>query len=93
SLLPYIKHAGAIFLGKYSTEPLGDYILGPNHTLPTGGTARFFSPLGVYHFVKRSSVVYVTKEGFERLAEPTESIARAEGLYAHYLSVRIRGLS
>ncbi len=93
SLLSYIKHAGAIFLGRYSTEPLGDYILGPNHTLPTGGTARFFSPLGVYHFVKRSSVVYVTKEGFEKLAEPTESIAKAEGLYAHYISVKVRELS
>ncbi len=93
SLLSYIKHAGAIFLGRYSTEPLGDYVLGPNHTLPTGGTARFFSPLGVYHFVKRSSVVYVTKEGFEKLAEPTESIAKAEGLYAHYISVKVRELS
>ncbi|WP_340691147.1 histidinol dehydrogenase [Hydrogenobacter thermophilus] len=90
SLLPYIKHAGAIFLGRYSTEALGDYILGPNHTLPTGGTARFFSPLGVYDFIKRSSVLFVSKEGFERLAEPTESIAKAEGLFAHFTSVRIR---
>lgn len=90
SLLPYIKHAGAIFLGRLSTEALGDYILGPNHTLPTGGTARFFSPLGVYDFIKRSSVMYVSKEGFDRLAELTESIAKAEGLFAHYTSVRIR---
>jgi histidinol dehydrogenase len=90
SLLPHIKHAGAIFLGRYSTEALGDYILGPNHTLPTGGTARFFSPLGVYDFIKRSSVLFVSKEGFERLAEPTESIAKAEGLFAHFTSVRIR---
>ncbi|MFN3599076.1 MAG: histidinol dehydrogenase, partial [Aquificaceae bacterium] len=64
--------------------------LGPNHTLPTGGTARFFSPLGVYHFLKRSSVIYLSKEGFDRLAEPTESIAKAEGLYAHYYAVRVR---
>jgi histidinol dehydrogenase len=90
SILPYIKHAGAIFLGRFSTEALGDCILGPNHTLPTGGTAKFFSPLGVYDFVKRSSVLYVSKEGFDRLAEPTESIAKAESLFAHYMSVRIR---
>ncbi|MDW8031916.1 MAG: histidinol dehydrogenase [Aquificaceae bacterium] len=90
SLLPYIKHAGAVFLGKYATEPLGDYLLGPNHTLPTGGTARFFSPLGVYHFLKRSSLIYLSREGFDRVAEPAENIARAEGLYAHYYSVRIR---
>ncbi|MFN3870000.1 MAG: histidinol dehydrogenase [Aquificaceae bacterium] len=90
ALLPYIKHAGAIFLGKYATEPLGDYLLGPNHTLPTGGTARFFSPLGVYHFLKRSSVIYLSKEGFDRVAEPAENIARVEGLYAHYYAVRVR---
>ncbi|MEJ5339296.1 MAG: histidinol dehydrogenase [Aquificaceae bacterium] len=90
SLLPYIRHAGAVFLGKYATEPLGDYLLGPNHTLPTGGTARFFSPLGVYHFLKKSSVIYLSREGFERVAEPAESIARAEGLYAHYYAVRVR---
>ncbi|MFN3975767.1 MAG: histidinol dehydrogenase [Aquificaceae bacterium] len=90
SLLPYLKHAGAIFLGKYATEPLGDYVLGPNHTLPTGGTARFFSPLGVYHFLKRSSVIYLSKEGFEKVAEPAESIAKAEGLYAHFYAVRVR---
>ncbi|MEN3027905.1 MAG: histidinol dehydrogenase, partial [Aquificaceae bacterium] len=77
SLLPYIKHAGAVFLGKYATEPLGDYLLGPNHTLPTGGTARFFSPLGVYHFLKRSSLIYLSREGFDRVAEPAESIAKA----------------
>ncbi len=90
SLLPYIKHAGAVFLGRYATEPLGDYVLGPNHTLPTGGTARFFSPLGVYHFLKKSSVIYLSKEGFERVADYAESIARAEGLFAHYYAVRVR---
>ncbi|MFN7065569.1 MAG: histidinol dehydrogenase [Aquificaceae bacterium] len=90
ALLPYIKHAGAVFLGKYATEPLGDYLLGPNHTLPTGGTARFFSPLGVYHFLKKSSVIYLSKEGFDRVAEPAETIARVEGLHAHLYAVRVR---
>ena len=90
SLLPKIKHAGAVFLGAYSTEPLGDYLLGPNHTLPTGRTARFFSPLGVYDFVKRSSFMYVSKEGFEKLADHAQHIAKAEGLIAHYEAVRIR---
>ncbi len=90
ALLPHIKHAGAVFLGEYTTEPLGDYVLGPNHTLPTGGTARFFSPLGVYDFVKRSSVLYVSKEGFEKVADLAEALARAEGLDAHRLAVLIR---
>lgn len=90
ALLPYIKHAGAVFLGKYAVEPLGDYVLGPNHTLPTGGTARFFSPLGVYHFLKKSSVIYLSKEGFEKVADYAESIAKAEGLFAHYYAVRVR---
>ena len=88
--LPQIKHAGAIFLGEYATEPLGDYILGPNHVLPTGGTARFSSPLGVYDFVKRSSVIYVSKEGFNRVEKHASVLARAEGLFAHKLSVDIR---
>ena len=90
ALLPFIKHAGAIFLGKYTTEPLGDYILGPNHTLPTGGTARFFSPLGVYDFLKKSSVLYVSEEGFKWVSQFAEYLAEAEGLDAHALAVRIR---
>jgi histidinol dehydrogenase len=89
-LLNKIKNAGAIFLGHYSTEPLGDYILGPNHVLPTGAAARFSSPLGVYDFVKRSSVIYVSKEGFERVANHSINMANAEGLEAHALSVKIR---
>jgi histidinol dehydrogenase len=89
-LLPKLKHAGAIFLGDYASEPLGDYVLGPNHTLPTGGTARFYSPLGVYDFVKRSSVIYVSKEGFEKVAHPAKVIARHEGLTAHERAVGIR---
>ncbi len=90
ALLSELKHAGAIFLGEYSTEPLGDYLLGPNHTLPTGRTARFFSPLGVYDFIKRSSVIYVAKEGFERVANYAEVLAKAEGLTAHALAVKVR---
>lgn len=89
-LLNKIKHAGAIFLGEYSTEPLGDYILGPNHVLPTGRAARFSSPLGVYDFVKRSSVIYVSKEGFERVEKYATKIAEAEGLEAHKLGIEIR---
>ncbi len=89
-LLPKIKHAGAIFLGHYTTEPLGDYVLGPNHTLPTGGTARFYSPLGVYDFLKRSSVIYVSKEGFEKVKDPAKVLAKYEGLTAHGRSIEIR---
>ncbi len=89
-LLPKIKHAGAIFLGHYTTEPLGDYVLGPNHTLPTGGTARFYSPLGVYDFLKRSSVIYVSKEGFEKVKDPAKVLAQYEGLTAHRRSIEIR---
>ncbi len=89
-LLPKIKHAGAIFLGAYATEPLGDYVLGPNHTLPTGGSARFYSPLGVYDFLKRSSVIYVSKEGFEKVKDPAKVIAEYEGLEAHKKAIEIR---
>ncbi|HIP98661.1 MAG TPA: histidinol dehydrogenase [Aquifex aeolicus] len=88
--LPKIKNAGAIFLGRYTTEPLGDYVLGPNHTLPTGGTARFYSPLGVYDFVKRSSVLYVSKEGFNKVKEWAKIFASYEGLTAHKKAVEIR---
>jgi len=90
SLLPYIRNAGAVFLGKYTTESLGDYILGPNHTLPTGGTARFFSPLGVYDFVKRSSILYTSREGFLRISDLAETLAKVEGLEAHYLASHLR---
>lgn len=89
-LLNNIKNAGAIFLGEYSTEPLGDYILGPNHVLPTASSARFSSPLGVYDFLKRSSVIYVSKEGFERVAKHAINMAKSEGLDAHRMSVEIR---
>ncbi|MDR2639244.1 MAG: histidinol dehydrogenase [Helicobacteraceae bacterium] len=90
ALLGGIKHAGAIFLGEYSPEAIGDYVAGPNHTLPTGGTARFFSPLGVENFLKRSSIIGVSKEGFASLAAACYDLANAEGLEAHALSVAKR---
>ncbi|MEW6583997.1 MAG: histidinol dehydrogenase [Nitrospirota bacterium] len=90
SLLPLIKNAGAIFLGEWTPEALGDYAAGPNHTLPTGGTARFSSPLGVYDFVKRSSLLGFTRQGFRKLARTVRTIADAEGLQAHGNTIRIR---
>jgi histidinol dehydrogenase len=90
ALLGEVKHAGAIFLGEYSPEAIGDYVAGPNHTLPTGGTARFFSPLGVENFLKRSSIIGVNKEGFASLAAACRDLANAEGLEAHALSVAER---
>ncbi|HDL20221.1 MAG TPA: histidinol dehydrogenase [Nitrospirae bacterium] len=90
SVLRDIKNAGAIFLGKWTPEPLGDYSAGPNHTLPTGGTSRFFSPLGVYDFVKRSSLLEFTKDGFDKLSGTVEKIAGIEGLEAHANAIRIR---
>jgi len=89
-ILPLIQNAGAIFLGEWTPEALGDYAAGPNHTLPTGGTARFSSPLGVYDFMKRSSVLSFSKKGFMALAEAVKTIADAEGLEAHGNTVRVR---
>jgi histidinol dehydrogenase len=89
-LLPSLKNAGAIFLGHWSTEALGDYAAGPNHTLPTGGTARFSSPLGVYDFIKRTSLLEFSKKGFQRLADTVETVADSEGLEAHGNSIRVR---
>jgi histidinol dehydrogenase len=89
-LLPKIKNAGAIFLGKWTPEPVGDYAAGPNHTLPTGGTARFSSPLGVYDFIKRTSLINAGKKGFDVLAETVEALADIEGLEAHGNTVRVR---
>jgi len=90
SLLDRLRNAGAIFLGRYTCESLGDYVLGPNHVLPTGGSARFFSPLGVYDFYKRSSILYVSREGFERVGSYAFSLSQVEGLEAHGLSVKVR---
>lgn len=85
-----IKNAGAMFLGEYSSEPLGDYFAGPNHILPTNGTSRFFSPLGVDDFIKKSSIIAYSKEGLEKVHKEIELFATNEGLTAHANSVRVR---
>ena len=90
SLLDKIKHAGAIFLGENTPEPIGDYVAGPNHTLPTGGTAKFYSPLSVEHFLKKSSIISMSKEGMQEIGGACAMIANTEGLTAHEESVRIR---
>ena len=90
ALMPRIRNAGAIFLGHFTPEAAGDYLAGPNHTLPTGGTARFFSPLSVDDFVKKSSLIYLAEEGLKRLGEDIVRIAGLEGLEAHGRSVSIR---
>ena len=88
--LPKIKHAGAIFLGRYTSESLGDYCAGPNHVLPTSGTARFSSPLGVYDFQKRSSVIQVSEPGAKMLGGIAAVLASGEGLHAHAQSALLR---
>ena len=90
SLLPKVRHAGAIFLGRWSSEAIGDYCAGPNHVLPTSGTARFSSPLGVYDFQKRSSLVGVSRAGARTLGRLASNLARGEGLYAHAKSAEYR---
>jgi histidinol dehydrogenase len=90
AVLPGIRNAGAVFLGHFTPEAAGDYLAGPNHTLPTAGTARFFSPLSVDDFVKKSSLVYFSEAGLKRLGEPIVRIAGLEGLEAHGKSVSIR---
>jgi histidinol dehydrogenase len=90
SLLDSIRHAGAIFLGENTPEPIGDYMAGPNHTLPTGGTAKFYSPLSVEHFLKKSSIISMSKEGIQAIGDACAMIAHTEGLTAHEESVRIR---
>jgi len=89
-LLPYIKHAGAIFLGENTPEPIGDYIAGPNHTLPTGSTAKFYSPLNVENFMKKSSIINFSKNAIDELGEACALLADTEGLTAHAESVRVR---
>ena len=85
-----IKNAGAIFLGSYSSEPLGDYFAGPNHILPTNGTARFFSPLGVDQFIKKSSIISYSRDALASCAEDIERFAENEGLTAHANSIAVR---
>jgi histidinol dehydrogenase len=88
--LPKLKHAGAIFMGRYTSESLGDYCAGPNHVLPTSGTARFSSPLGVYDFQKRSSLIQVSKQGAQKLGAIAATLAFGEGLQAHAQSALYR---
>ncbi len=89
-LLPKIKHAGAIFLGENTPEPIGDYIAGPNHTLPTGGTARFYSPLSTEHFLKKSSIIAFSCQAMQDIGEAAAILAHTEGLEAHAKSIEIR---
>jgi histidinol dehydrogenase len=88
--LPQLHNAGAIFLGRWSSEAIGDYCAGPNHVLPTAGTARFSSPLGVYDFQKRTSLIEVSRAGAERLGRVAAALADEEGLHAHARSARLR---
>lgn len=85
-----IQNAGAIFMGEYSSEPLGDYFAGPNHVLPTNGTAKFFSPLGVDDYIKKSSIIYYSREALEPIHKDIETFAEAEHLTAHANSIRVR---
>ncbi|MEE8059700.1 MAG: histidinol dehydrogenase, partial [Pseudomonadales bacterium] len=90
SLLPLIKHAGAIFMGRYTSEALGDYCAGPNHVLPTSGTVRFSSPLGVYDFQKRSSIIHCSAQGASELGKIASVLARGESLTAHARAAEYR---
>lgn len=89
-IMTKIRNAGAIFLGEYSSEPLGDYFAGPNHILPTNGTAKFFSPLSVDDFIKKTSIISYSKEALEKVHEDIELFARSEGLTAHANSIKVR---
>lgn len=91
-LLPYIRHAGAVFLGAYSPEPLGDYFAGPNHVLPTGGTARYYSVLNVETFMKRTSIISYAQEQLDAVSDDVIRLAEAEGLQAHANAVKLRKL-
>ncbi|MDR2994107.1 MAG: histidinol dehydrogenase, partial [Bacillus cereus] len=88
--LDYVKHAGSIFLGPYAPEPLGDYLAGPNHVLPTSGTARFFSPLSVDDFVKKSSFISYTEEALKSVQHHIVELANKEGLHAHARAIQMR---
>ncbi len=89
-LLPYVRHAGAVFLGAYSPEPLGDYFAGPNHVLPTGGTARYYSVLNVETFMKRTSVISYTQDALSDVSDDIIRLAETEGLQAHANAIRLR---
>ena len=85
-----VRYAGAIFIGEYSSEPLGDYFAGPNHVLPTNGTAKFFSPLGVDDFIKKTSINAYSKEALEAIHSDIQQFAQAEKLTAHANSIKVR---
>ncbi len=85
-----VKNAGAMFLGEYASEPLGDYFAGPNHVLPTNGTAKFFSPLGVDDFIKKSSIISYSREALEPVSQDIVQFANSEGLTAHANSIKVR---
>ena len=93
ALVGNIRNAGAIFMGRHTAEPLGDYCAGPNHVLPTSGTARFSSPLGVYDFQKRSSLIHCSPKGADTLGKTASILAHGEGLTAHARSAEFRILS
>ena len=90
NVMTKIRNAGAIFIGEYSSEPLGDYFAGPNHVLPTNGTAKFFSPLSVDDFLKKSSIISYSKEALEAVHLDVERFAEAEQLTAHANSIKVR---
>jgi histidinol dehydrogenase len=90
AMLPNIRHAGAIFMGRHTAESLGDYCAGPNHVLPTSGTARFSSPLGVYDFQKRSSIIMFSEQGASDMGKVASVLARGESLTAHARSAEYR---
>ena len=85
-----VRNAGAIFLGEYASEPLGDYFAGPNHILPTNGTAKFFSPVNVDDFIKKTSIISYSREALERVYKDVALFAESEGLTAHANSVKVR---
>jgi histidinol dehydrogenase len=88
--VPKVRNAGAVFVGPYAAVSLGDYVIGTNHTLPTAGSARFGSPLGVHNFVKRTSVARVEREDLGELEQAARALARLEGLTAHARAVEVR---
>ena len=90
NVMTKIRNAGAIFIGEYSSEPLGDYFAGPNHVLPTNGTAKFFSPLSVDDFIKKSSIISYSREALEEVHQDIIKFAEAEQLTAHANSIKVR---
>lgn len=91
TMLPYVRHAGAVFLGQYSPEPLGDYFAGPNHVLPTGGTARYYSVLNTETFMKRTSIISYTQKALQEVSSDIIRLAETEGLQAHANAIKLRG--